>query len=483
MERAAALVVMSVIVLAMSSSGCLLPWWDEEGREIYIVGFNDERAYFDEQAIVGMGPRLSGTDAEHQVAGYIRDRFLEAGLSNVHIEWYNVTCYEVNSASFSLVIYDQTGREDEKIEYEHLTEFVLQGYSGSRDWDDRLDDLEIVDVGDGTDESAYEDVDGKAVLVTSEGVASGNLTFTDLFVRAWENGAAANIVQNVHIHEELDYPPIAFTASVGDRGHWKPLPDDYPEGQGPDIPSFMVSKEAGDEIRSRLANQFFNPVTGESNVKVRIDFDVTVEMRPLNVVIGDVKGTEDGIVMLGAHHDTVYVTAGAVDNTCGVATLVEIARNLADEQPKRTIRLATWGGEEEAILGSWEYLQAHPDLMDNLTVYCNLDMVNVDLDRGTRVTIGANDEGVLGGLKEVQRAVVDRYEWARKYEFRYYTSNLTHGSDQATFAIEGGKVAVYWGSGGLEYHTPQDTILHVSQESLMLCGLIYGSYALMAANA
>ena len=63
--------------------------------------------------------------------------------------------------------------------------------------------------------------------------------------------------------------------------------------------------------------------------------------------------------MLGAHHDTVYNGPGAIDNTVGTVTIIELARQLASHKPKRTIRLATWGGEEEGLFGSTMWFEAH----------------------------------------------------------------------------------------------------------------------------
>jgi len=478
MMRSATAVFAVTLMMTISLSGCL---WEEDGSDdsVSLINFSDSRAYTYETNLYGIGPRLTGTEGEYSGARYIRDEFISFGLENVAIEWYNVTCYEVNSASFSLVQYNPTtGQETDRNDYIHKDEFILQGYSGSRPWNDRTDDLEVIDVEDGSDESLYGDANGKAVIVTSD----GNLTFSELFIRAWENGAEANIIHNTHIHEELDYHPISFTATGEKDGHFVPLPDMYSAGQGPDIPSFMVSGPAGDDIKTKLQSQSFNPVTGESSIKVQIDFDVTIETRPLNVVVGEVVGKGDGLVMVGGHHDTVYVTPGAQDNTCGPATILEMAKNMADKKPKRTIRFATWGGEENGLLGSWEYIKAHSDVLEELVVYCNLDMVNVELSRGNRVTLQSTDPSMVSKLKRVVSSVKDRHSWARDYDIHIEQNNLTGGSDQASFTLEGAEAMSYWGSGSVGYHTPLDDMSHIYKESLMLAGIIVGSFALLMAG-
>jgi len=481
MMRSATAVFAVMLMMTISLSGCL---WEEDDPDdgVRLIKYSDSRVYTYQTNIYGIGPRLTGTEGEYDGARYIRDEFISFGLENVAIEWFNVTCYEVNDASFSVVQYNpSTGQESDRIEYVHKEDFILQGYSGSRGWSDRLDDLEVVDVGDGGNESDYADANGKAVIVTTE----GDLSFSELFVRAWENGAEANILHNTEIHEDLEdhpYHPISFTATGEVDGHYVPLPDMYSAGQGPDIPSFMISKEAGDDIKLKLSTQTVHPVTGESNIKVQIDFDVTVEQRPLNVVVGEVVGKGDGLVMVGAHHDSVYVTPGAQDNTCGVATLMEMAKNLVGTDPKRTIRFATWGGEENGLLGSWEYLKANMGILDELAVYINLDMVNVELSRGKQVTIDATDPSMISKLKRVVNSVKDRHSWARDYDFNFRERNLTSGSDQASFTLEGAEAVSYWGSGSVGYHTPLDDMTHIYKESLMLCGIIIGSFALLVAG-
>jgi Zn-dependent M28 family amino/carboxypeptidase len=65
--------------------------------------------------------------------------------------------------------------------------------------------------------------------------------------------------------------------------------------------------------------------------------------------------------MLGAHFATWHASPNASDNTSGVAVMLEAARILKalGVQPRRTIRLALWSGEEQGLFGSREYVKAH----------------------------------------------------------------------------------------------------------------------------
>jgi Zn-dependent M28 family amino/carboxypeptidase len=65
--------------------------------------------------------------------------------------------------------------------------------------------------------------------------------------------------------------------------------------------------------------------------------------------------------MAGAHLDSWVAGDGAADNGAGSAVVMEAARILSamHVKPKRTIRFALWAGEEQGLLGSWAYVNAH----------------------------------------------------------------------------------------------------------------------------
>jgi len=67
------------------------------------------------------------------------------------------------------------------------------------------------------------------------------------------------------------------------------------------------------------------------------------------------------VVMLGAHLDSWAGGTGATDNGAGCIVMLEAMRILKalNIQPKRTIRLALWGGEEQGLYGSFGYVKKH----------------------------------------------------------------------------------------------------------------------------
>jgi carboxypeptidase Q len=75
------------------------------------------------------------------------------------------------------------------------------------------------------------------------------------------------------------------------------------------------------------------------------------------------------VVMLGGHLDSWHVGTGATDNASGVAAAMEAVRILKalDLQPRRTIRVALWTGEEQGLLGSRAYVTKHFGYYTNIT--------------------------------------------------------------------------------------------------------------------
>jgi aminopeptidase YwaD len=67
------------------------------------------------------------------------------------------------------------------------------------------------------------------------------------------------------------------------------------------------------------------------------------------------------IIYVGAHHDTQANSPGADDNGSGVSGLLELARVLAPLPRLRTLRLISFGAEEQLSVGSSHYVRNHRD--------------------------------------------------------------------------------------------------------------------------
>jgi carboxypeptidase Q len=94
-------------------------------------------------------------------------------------------------------------------------------------------------------------------------------------------------------------------------------------------------------------------------------------------VIAEIRGRErpDEWVIIGAHLDSWDYGTGAQDNATGCAMVLEAARAIAalGTPPRRSIRFALWGGEEQGLLGSAAYVRAHAKELKDCVAALNTD--------------------------------------------------------------------------------------------------------------
>lgn len=113
-------------------------------------------------------------------------------------------------------------------------------------------------------------------------------------------------------------------------------------------------------------------------------------------VIGEIPGSDlkDEVVMIGAHLDSWHSGTGTTDNAAGSAVMMEAMRILKSlgVTPKRTIRIALWGGEEQGLLGSRSYVKrTYGERMDKAYPYDSIQLkpgaekfsVYLNMDNGT----------------------------------------------------------------------------------------------------
>jgi Zn-dependent M28 family amino/carboxypeptidase len=105
----------------------------------------------------------------------------------------------------------------------------------------------------------------------------------------------------------------------------------------------------------------------EQGEKLKMAVDLQVEFPDNDLMayntIAEIPGSDlkDEIVMIGAHLDSWHSGTGATDNAAGVAAAMEAMRILAalKLQPRRTVRIGLWSGEEQGLLGSRAYVSNH----------------------------------------------------------------------------------------------------------------------------
>ena len=147
-------------------------------------------------------------------------------------------------------------------------------------------------------------------------------------------------------------------------------------------PEAVVSTEDGFRIRRLIGSG--HTVELSLNIKGKFFSDDTKGYNVVAEIPGTDPALKDQVVMLGAHLDSWSAATGATDNGAGCAVMMEAVRLLDSLQlkPKRTIRIALWSGEEQAVLGSYNYVKNHfgngetgkfkPD-QEKISAYFNLD--------------------------------------------------------------------------------------------------------------
>jgi carboxypeptidase Q len=107
----------------------------------------------------------------------------------------------------------------------------------------------------------------------------------------------------------------------------------------------------------------------QAHVPVQIQMDVETKFTGDHEhgydTVAEIPGTDpelkDQVVMVGGHLDSWIAGTGATDNGAGTLVAMEVMRilNALHVQPRRTIRLALWSGEEEGLFGSRGYVRDH----------------------------------------------------------------------------------------------------------------------------
>ncbi len=148
------------------------------------------------------------------------------------------------------------------------------------------------------------------------------------------------------------------------------------------VPYFAISPESFGKLK-RLIDREINP-------RIKFHLDSELYLRPENNVniIAEITGSDsklkDEVVMIGAHFDSWHPASGATDNGAGSAVMMEVMRIIKASglKPKRTIRIALWGGEEQGYLGSMAYAENHygkvhessrKQEVEKISAYINMD--------------------------------------------------------------------------------------------------------------
>ena len=346
-----------------------------------------------------LSPRASGTEEEVAAAEYLRDEFTALGYDA------SIQPFEVRSISpyGRLLTVDEPQTMDVRAFPMWMTAAgVVTG--------------QVVDVGRALPEDIPSDgLEGKIALIER-----GEKTFDAKVMEVFKAGAIGAIVYN---HE-----PGPFVGALDEES----------------IPAVAISQEDGGTLKSLVED---GPVTATINLVY------TEESRN---VIADKPGTADDgrVVVLGGHYDTVPNVPGANDNGSGIATLLTMAREIANREYPFTVRFIAFGAEELGLRGSQHYV----DQLSEEEIGTTVAMMNFD-------ALGSGPTTATLGTLSLQR-MVETYAEEQGIDIRIRYTMDWGSSDHAAFHDAGISHVFFLGEDFSRIHTPDDKLEFVETELL-----------------
>lgn len=181
--------------------------------------------------------------------------------------------------------------------------------------------------------------------------------------------------------------------------------------------------------------------------------------RPVFNVIAEIKGSEkpDEYVVLSAHFDSWSAASGATDNGTGTVTMLEALRILKQvyPNPKRTIIVGHWNGEEQGLNGSKAFTEDHPEVIAGLQALFNQDN---GTGRVVNMTAGPFPKAaprIESYLREVPNEIT------RYIRYSPTSGQATGGTDHASFichkTVGINLGALSWDYSFTTWHTDRDT--------------------------
>ncbi len=273
---------------------------------------------------------------------------------------------------------------------------------------------------------------------------------------------------------------VALKPSIGEHGTVFVTGRDYGASA---VPSITLSAEHYNMIVRLLGRGV--PVKLRVNVQTKFyDEDGGRAYNVLAELPGTDPALRDEIVMIGAHLDSWHTGVGATDNADGATTVVEAMRMLKASglAPRRTIRVALWGGEEQGLLGSKAWVAAHLAGEANRAAREKFD-VYYNIDNGT---------GPIYGFYLQERAAVqswfDRWlEPLKAVGARRNTIESVGSTDHLSFIDAGvpgfNPVQDYVNYDVRTHHTNMDTAERLQENDIQQAALVMAWFAYQSAIA
>jgi hypothetical protein len=244
------------------------------------------------------------------------------------------------------------------------------------------------------------------------------------------------------------------------------------------LPTFDLSCEDYGLVH-RLASNNQKPV-----VRITADAEILGE-RPVWNTVGEIRGSTrpNEYIVLSAHFDSWEGHSGLTDNGTGTMVMMEAMRILKKSypNPKRTILVGHWMGEEQGLNGSRAFVEDNPQIVSGVVMGFNQD-------NGTGRVQSVNP-GPFAGLN----VVVEQYLFALPPEITRHirvgspsAGPGTTGSDHASWQCAKAPVmslgALSWDYSNTTWHTNRDSYDKVVVDDLKNNATLVAMLAYMASE-
>ncbi len=267
-----------------------------------------------------IGERRAGSVAESRAAGFVAASFADAGADEVSVESF--PCAHRRRATTE--VHERSARGWRRIQATSLV--GAPPTPGGRAVTGRLVWTELPEGGRRVKPGGW-----RGCIVAIFGPLP---TEAGLHRRM----VAAEPLAVIHIDDRLPFP---WTKNDGVYPYWAKQYGMPPTLTVPYTEAWRWRRDGLKEVRVRVT---LAQPTGESQ-------NVIAEWRG--------RSPEAPAIVLSAHHDTQCGNPGADDNASGVVALLALARALAPARLQRTVRLISFGAEEQLSVGSAAYVRRH----------------------------------------------------------------------------------------------------------------------------
>jgi Zn-dependent M28 family amino/carboxypeptidase len=322
------------MTLALAPAAVAAPDPDAAAQElrddVTVGGVRAHQQALQNIATLNGGTRASGTPGFDASATYVIRRLRRAGYRPQRQTFSFKSFDELETTVFERVSPDPRT-------YVQPDDFALMGYSGSGDVTAAATPVDVQlppGPAPSSSTSGCEAADFAAFPAGNVAlVQRGTCDFAVKAANAQAAGASAVVIFN-------EGQPDRQATLLGTLG----------EDTTVTIPALGTSFAVGEQLAGQQSPVVH--VKAATRIVTTQTANVTADLAPESA------SDAGKVVLVGAHLDSVSEGPGINDNGSGVATILEIAEQMADNPaPRNPVRFAFWGAEESGLIGSTRYVE------------------------------------------------------------------------------------------------------------------------------